>query len=573
MKKKILISLLAVVLAFVISVPALAETYTTTTTETTELPDGTAVTVTTTVVITVTKPDEAQDEEPAAGLGVGLVGGWDVSGAEPEAALPEDVQAAFDTASAKLLGVDYVPVAYLGSQVVAGNNYAVLCKKTPVTANPETTLAVLIIYKDLEGDASVLYVNDFDVTAAPQSEAPSEQLAGGWTLPEEYQVIDLPEAAQAAFDKANEGFLGNRLEPIAFLGGQVVSGMNYAILCRSTLATNPPISSIQVAIVYEDLDGNATFADIHALNIADYNQEPEAADADLAPEAEDVEPAPEAEDIEPAPEAEDVEPAPEAENVEPAPEAEDIEPAPEAEDVDPAPEAEDIEPAPEAEAEGPAAEAESGEPTLGNGLLGGWDFSSDTAAALPEEVQEAFDTAVVAHKLLGVDYVPVAYLGSQIVAGTNYAILVRKTAVTSTTESTLAVLIIYKDLSGDATVLYANDLVIDAEEAEEFSADSPLGGWMLPEEFPEAELPEDAAAAFNKAYEGFVGNKLDPIAYLGRQTVNGANYLILCHSTLVTADPVSSIQIVTVSEDLEGNATFSNIRTLNIADYNTEIEP
>ncbi len=465
---------------------------------------------------------EASAENPETGsapvLGVGLTGSWDVKDAQPEAVLPDDVKAAFDVATAKLLGVDYVPVAYLGSQVVAGTNYAVLCKKTAVVPNAETTLAVLIIYKDLNGDSSVLYVNDFDFTAAAKSESPSEPLAGGWTFPEEYAVIELPEGAKEAFEKANEGFLGNRLEPIAYLGSQLVSGSNYAILCRSTLATNPPVTSLQVAIVYEDLEGNASFSDVHPVSIADYNQDPVA-------EAE-----------EPAPE-----PEPAADAEEPA-----------------------------AETDAPAAEADA--PLLGTGLLGGWDFSSDDISALPEEVQEAFDTAVVEHKLLGVDYVPVAYLGSQVVAGTNYAVLCRKTVATAVAEPTLAVLIIYKDLEGDATILHISDFAVSGDERED-SQEAPLGGWTIPSEFSVADLPEDAAAAFAKACEGFVGNKLDPIAYLGRQVVNGTNYAILCRSTLVTAEPVSSIQVVIVSEDPEGNATFSGIRTVHIAEYNQDIEP
>lgn len=459
---------------------------------------------------------ENPEAEPAPVLGAGLTGSWDVKDAQPEAVLPDEVKAAFDTATAKLLGVNYVPVVYLGSQVVAGTNYAVLCKKTPVVPDAETSLAVLIIYKDLNEDASVLYVNDFDFTTASRSETPSEQLAGGWTIPEEYAVIELPEGAKAAFEKANEGFLGNRLEPIAYLGSQLVSGTNYAVLCRSTLATNPPITSLQVAIVYEDLDGNATFSDVHALNIADYNQEPAAESEEAAPEVEAA-----------------------TDSEEPVSEAE---------------------------------PAESDEPALGVGLLGGWDFSFEGTAVLPEEVQEAFDTAVVEHKLLGVDYVPVAYLGSQVVAGTNYAVLCRKTTVTASAEPTLAVLIIYKDLEGGVSILHINDFAVDIEESEE-TQETPLGGWSIPEEVTASDLPEDAAAAFAKANEGFVGNNLVPIAYLGRQVVSGTNYAILCRSTLVTANPVSSIQIVIVSEDLDGNASFSAIRTVHIAEYNQGIEP
>ena len=209
-------------------------------------------------------------EPEAADQPAGLLGGWTIYDGET-AALPEEVQTAFDSASKELLGNKLVPVAYLGSQVVAGTNDAILCKSTPVTLNPETKLVVVILYRDLEGNAKITHISDFALTASEEEATPAEQLAGGWAIPQEYAVITLPDDPAAAFAKAKEGFVGNSLEPIAYLGSQVVAGTNYAILCHSTLATNPPVSSIQLVIVTVDPEGNATFGDIRTLNIADYN--------------------------------------------------------------------------------------------------------------------------------------------------------------------------------------------------------------------------------------------------------------------------------------------------------------
>ena len=41
----------------------------------------------------------------------------------------------------------------------------------------------------------------------------------------------LPNDVAKAFSKAVEGFTGSTLEPVAYLGSQVVAGMNYMILC------------------------------------------------------------------------------------------------------------------------------------------------------------------------------------------------------------------------------------------------------------------------------------------------------------------------------------------------------
>ena len=52
-------------------------------------------------------------------------------------------------------------------------------------------------------------------------------------------------------------------------------------------------------------------------------------------------------------------------------------------------------------------------------LSGGWTPSADPAVT--EELQVVFDKGL--EGLVGVGYTPVAYLGSQVVAGTNHAFL------------------------------------------------------------------------------------------------------------------------------------------------------
>ena len=58
-------------------------------------------------------------------------------------------------------------------------------------------------------------------------------------------------------------------------------------------------------------------------------------------------------------------------------------------------------------------------------LMGGWAAAEDPA--ITDEVRALFDKAM--EGLVGVNYVPVAYLGSQVVAGTNHAMLVRPSTV------------------------------------------------------------------------------------------------------------------------------------------------
>ena len=91
------------------------------------------------------------------------VGAWDSNPGDYALDKNPDVKKAFDAAVAKLDGVNYTPIAYIGSQVVSGKNYAVFCSKTPVTPDAETTFCVLTVYADTQGNSEVTEVKDVDL--------------------------------------------------------------------------------------------------------------------------------------------------------------------------------------------------------------------------------------------------------------------------------------------------------------------------------------------------------------------------------------------------------------------------
>ena len=90
-----------------------------------------------------------------------ITGGWNVNEEFGQAAIPEEAKAAFDKAMEGFDGVGYTPVAYLGRQLVAGTNYAILCKAATVAATPKTGLAVMVIYYDLSGEATITNIAEF----------------------------------------------------------------------------------------------------------------------------------------------------------------------------------------------------------------------------------------------------------------------------------------------------------------------------------------------------------------------------------------------------------------------------
>lgn len=94
---------------------------------------------------------------PVCAIAEPMVGGWEIVPHEP-AELPEDVQAAFDTALEGLVGAEYTPIALLSTQVVAGINYCILCQITPLVPDAASSWALVYIYADLDGNAEITNV-------------------------------------------------------------------------------------------------------------------------------------------------------------------------------------------------------------------------------------------------------------------------------------------------------------------------------------------------------------------------------------------------------------------------------
>lgn len=199
-----------------------------------------------------------------------MAGGWTLSESIDENVTEEEAEI-FDKALEELVGVGYRPIALIGTQVVAGTNYAFLCTATPVTPDAQTKLAVVIVYRDLEGNAVVDSIKDFDLAEYTHEDKTlsAEQLAGGWTVNAEVPVKELEENAQEAFAKATGELMGKTYEAIELLGTQVVAGTNYAVLAKTTLVTAEPVTAISVVTVYADLEGNASVISVADISIAD----------------------------------------------------------------------------------------------------------------------------------------------------------------------------------------------------------------------------------------------------------------------------------------------------------------
>ena len=203
------------------------------------------------------------------------------------------------------------------------------------------------------------------LTACGNEPKESDNKVGGWELNTSVSN-KIPTDKEKIFSKAIEKYTGMELEPIAYLGSQVVSGTNYMYLCKATTTTSKPETSFKVVVVYENLDKEVELKEVEDFDIEDYVNK----DIDIANEE----------------------------------------------------------------------------------LTGGWIATSEAGDnSLNTDEDTMFDKAT--QDLVGVDYKPVAVLATQVVSGTNYAILSLGETVTEEPVNTISIITIYKDLDNNVKVL------------------------------------------------------------------------------------------------------------------------
>ena len=121
---------------------------------------------------TVVKPSESQ---PAAN---GTVGGWTVFDDSTAYPIPDKAMDAFNRATDGYVGVTFKPIALIGTQVVAGTNYSIRCLATPVVQNPVSHLAVVTVYEDVSGNATIKNTVDFNLGQIKDAETGTHQEYG-----------------------------------------------------------------------------------------------------------------------------------------------------------------------------------------------------------------------------------------------------------------------------------------------------------------------------------------------------------------------------------------------------------
>ena len=100
---------------------------------------------------------------PGVNEGGDKVGGWAYA---ESAEITDAIKKVMEKATETLTGATYEPVAYVGSQVVAGTNHAILCKCVPSvpSADNSANYVLVYVYEDLQGNCQITETTDVKIS-------------------------------------------------------------------------------------------------------------------------------------------------------------------------------------------------------------------------------------------------------------------------------------------------------------------------------------------------------------------------------------------------------------------------
>lgn len=177
-------------------------------------------------------------------------------------------------------------------------------------------------------------------------------------------------------------------------------------------------------------------------------------------------------------------------------------------------------------------------------MVGNWNVKVSTG--MPQKVATAMSQ--LATTLLGAEYTPIAYLGSQVVNGTNHAVIAEQT-ITTGRDTTNIVLIIFNERD-NAVVPVSIERVLESG--------LPLGGVKI-EVATTLSIEQDSI--WSNAFDQFTGAQVTPFAYLGTQTEKGTAYIYLATSTPVTAEPSPTKVVMVTINPMEHMVSMMDLLT------------
>lgn len=187
-------------------------------------------------------------------------------------------------------------------------------------------------------------------------------------------------------------------------------------------------------------------------------------------------------------------------------------------------------------------------------VVGGYTINT-IAGELPEAAAAAFEAAET-------EYTPLALIGQQLVAGTNYFILVND-------NGELKVVKIYSSLEGkvelidtfdfDLSKYYSQELNVAKVGHEDGAAIAPsdVGAGLTA-------MPQALATATSAAFADFDTLSLTPLAQVATQVVAGTNYALVCQGK-TSEDDQGYIYMVILYSGVDGTNSVVGVTPIDVS--------
>ena len=158
-----------------------------------------------------------------------ISGGWAKC---KDTTITNEAKNALEKASETLAGATYKPVALLGTQVVAGTNYLIICEMTATVPDAKTDYALVTVYADLEGNAEITDVVEF---VADSGENESAEEASEANTEENTESIANPVVEYKTYNEASKAAGFDLDTPdLASVDYSVISGQIFQITSKDT---------------------------------------------------------------------------------------------------------------------------------------------------------------------------------------------------------------------------------------------------------------------------------------------------------------------------------------------------
>ena len=167
------------------------------------------------------------------------LGGYELVN-KPATSLPQELATAISAVNQNLLGATYIPIWYVGKQIVNGTNHKLICRQIKTTKDNAQAIVAMTLNIPNGGNGEKATVVDITEEA------------------------DLNENLQYVFDMAVRPLVGAIYKPLAYIGKQIVKGTNFYFIC-SAKRVHPGAVPYPAVVCVNHFDGACMIVSIEPL--------------------------------------------------------------------------------------------------------------------------------------------------------------------------------------------------------------------------------------------------------------------------------------------------------------------